>query len=298
MKLSRWEMDERKNLPLDIKINMSKERIKEWYKHYNGQVYVSFSGGKDSVVLLHLVRSIYPEVPGVFFNTGQEFPEILQFIRTCDNIVKIKPKMTFKQIIEKYGFPVVSKDVSQKIYEIRTTNSDKLKQKRLHGDEKGNGKIREKWKFLVDCPFKISHKCCHVLKKYPACKYEKETQRKPFIGSLAEESTLRSTNYRKYGCNDFSTNRPKSQPMSFWREHDVWDYIHLNNIPYSKIYDMGYTRTGCIFCMFGIHLEHPNKFELMKITHPKLYDYCMNKLGLKEILQYVAAEGKKQPKLF
>jgi len=68
----------------------------------------------------------------------------------------------------------------------------------------------------------------------------------------------------------------------------VWQYIKENNIPYSKIYDMGYDRTGCIYCMFGVQNEKdPNRFQLLKKTHPKLYRYCMDKLGIKEVLEYM-----------
>ena len=100
------------NYPLDIKIEKTKRRIQEWYEHYNGEVYVSFSGGKDSTVLLDIVRSMYPDIEAVFSNTGLEFPEIVKFIKTFDNVTIIKPKMTFKQVINEKGYPVISKSVS------------------------------------------------------------------------------------------------------------------------------------------------------------------------------------------
>ena len=50
----------------------------------------------------------------------------------------------------------------------------------------------------------------------------------------------------------------------------------------------GEQRTGCMFCMFGCHLEpHPNRFERLRFTHPKQYRYCMEKLGLDEVLNYI-----------
>jgi len=85
--VSVWELKERLKLPLEIKINMSIQRIIQWYEYYNGNVYISFSGGKDSTVLNHLVRSIYPNVPAVFSNTGLEFPEIVSFVRETDNVI-------------------------------------------------------------------------------------------------------------------------------------------------------------------------------------------------------------------
>ena len=85
---------------------MSKRRIKQWYEAFDGKVYVAFSGGKDSTVLLHLVRSIYPNVQGVFIDTGLEYPEIRDFVKSTSNIEWIKPKLTFKQVIDKDAYPV------------------------------------------------------------------------------------------------------------------------------------------------------------------------------------------------
>ena len=85
-----WQLKQRQALPLDAKIEMSKRRIREWYDGMDGLIYVSFSGGKDSTVLLHLVRSIYPDTPAVFLNTGLEFPEIVRFVRKMENVTWLK----------------------------------------------------------------------------------------------------------------------------------------------------------------------------------------------------------------
>lgn len=275
------------NVPLETKIMTSEQKIQEWYRHWNGKVYISFSGGKDSTVLLHLVRSIYPDVPAVFADTGLEYPEIRDFVKTFDNVIWLKPKMNFNKVVEKYGFPLVSKEVSQKISEIRNTNSEKLKNKRLYGDEKGNGKAPEKWKPLINAPFNISHKCCYIMKKQPFESYEKESGRKSYVGVMAYESALRLQSWQLYGCNAFELKRPQSRPLMPWTEEDIQDYIKEFKIKISDIYSMGYKRTGCMFCGFGVHLEKEDRFELMKQTHPKQYDYIMNKMGFKEVLNYI-----------
>lgn len=288
MTVTKEILETRKNLPLEQKIEMSLDRIKEWYEAWDGQVYVSFSGGKDSTVLLDLVRHLYSEVPAVFLNTGLEYPEIVKFVRKTENTVWLKPKMKFKDVIEKYGYPIISKENAQKISEIQSTRSEKLRNKRLFGDAKGSGKLPNKYRYLVDAPFKISHKCCNVIKKNPIKKYEKESKRMPFVGTSVFDSRLRATNYLRHGCNSFDTKRPMSLPLSFWSETDIWNYIKGKELAYSRIYDMGYFNTGCMFCMFGVHLnKNKNKFQTMKETHPKHWKYCIEKLNCGEVLDYI-----------
>jgi 3'-phosphoadenosine 5'-phosphosulfate sulfotransferase (PAPS reductase)/FAD synthetase len=99
---------------------MTQQRIREWIREYGVDgVYVSFSGGKDSTVLLHIVRDLYPEVKAVFIDTGLEYPEIRDFVKTFDNVDIIRPKLTFKQVIDKYGYPFFSKEVSEVVYGAR-----------------------------------------------------------------------------------------------------------------------------------------------------------------------------------
>ncbi len=286
--MERWQLAQRQSLPLEAKVVLSRRRIREWHDYWRGDIYVAFSGGKDSTVLLHLVRSLYPKVPAVFLDTGLEYPEVKEFVRATDDVTWLKPKMSFVQVIERYGYPVVSKLQSQYIYECRNTNSEKLRDIRLNGRYGGIGKIAEKWKFLLDAPFKISEWCCDVLKKNQASRYEKDTGLRPLLGASAGESYYRRREYLRFGCNAFTASRPISRPMAFWTEGDTWGYLREYGVPYSEIYDLGWDRTGCMFCMFGVHMEEPpNRFQRMKSTHPKLHAYCMGKLGLREVLEYM-----------
>jgi len=287
-KVESKELKIRQSLSLSDKIRYSLIKIKEWYEEYNGQIAVSYSGGIDSTVLLFLVRTLYSDVPALFLNTGLEFPEIIKFVRNTTNVVWVKSKYTFREVLDKYGYPVPSKEVAQQIYEIRNTNSEKLLHKRLHGanNEYKSGKLPNKWKYLIDAPFKISGRCCYVMKKAPSILYEKISNNKIMIGDLASDSLFRRQSYLRHGCNAFDSKRPISQPIAFWTKQDIWDFIKKEKLPYSTIYNKGYYSTGCTFCMFGI-MRDKNRFKLMKQTHPKLHNYCINKLNLKEVLDYI-----------
>ena len=165
-----WDLAQMQSLPLEQKIIMSKQRIRQWYEHYDGEVYVSFSGGKDSTVLLHLVRSLYPDVEAVFCDTGLEYPEIKEFVRTFENVTWIRPKMSFRQVIQEYGYPVISKEVALKIRDARNNPNGYAMQSFVENSPK-NKKYPKfklvKYHYLLDAPFNISHKCCDVIKKKP-----------------------------------------------------------------------------------------------------------------------------------
>lgn len=278
---------QKQSLPLEAKILYTGRRIQQFNDAFEDMTYVSFSGGLDSTVLLDIVRRIYPRTPAVFVDTGLEYPEIRDFVKTVPNVEWVKPKLSFRQILDKYGYPVVSKEQASFIQEYRDTKSAKLRKIRLEGTARGRGKVSEKWKFLLNAPFRISDKCCDYMKKEPFDRYVRETGRVAMTGVRADESSRRTLDYTKFGCNSFETKRPFSRPLSIWTHDDVWQYIQSRGLAYSKIYDMGYDRTGCAFCGFGCHLNIPNKFQIMAKTHPALHRYCMEKLGFQEVFDYM-----------
>lgn len=387
-------------LPLDYKIMLTKERIRAWYetwkryeiydqetgktrfvtaaidgwieeppmkkseyieRAWDGQVYVSFSGGKDSTVLKHIVDSMYHDVPALFVNTGLEYPEIQRFAMSQPNVVAVRPEMRFDDVIKKYGYPVISKEVSNTINGARSSirkgvYSHRLRKLGVGRDEygglfddgthdydgalDGSKFLQTKWRFLLDADFDMHSYCCDVMKKKPAEKYELETGRKPIIATMAAESVNRANAWFKNGCNAFEAKKPKSTPMAFWTEQDVLHYIKRFDVPYCPVYGdirvkqkvdndtvfegqmnmidylgcyepedqletSGCDRTGCIFCMFGCHLEkEPNRFQRLKKTHPRQYEYCIGGgemvdgkwqpskegLGLGKVLDYIGVK--------
>jgi 3'-phosphoadenosine 5'-phosphosulfate sulfotransferase (PAPS reductase)/FAD synthetase len=293
-RMSCAELKELQLMPLQDKIRFSFAHIREWYEKFNGGVYVAFSGGKDSTVLLHLVRQLYPDVKAVFCDTGLEYPEIRAFARYTLNLAEIKPAMNFKTVIERYGYPVISKTTSMGISRYRNTKSKIQRDLRKYGGiNPTSGKrqlpsVYKKWHFLIDAPFKISDRCCDILKKQPFHNYEKRTGEKPFIGIMANDSNLRKINYLKTGCNAFDKKRPQSTPLGFWIDKDIWQYIKENNLRYSKIYDIGEERTGCMFCLFGINKpDGLDRFKRMEESHPLHHRICMNRLGLGKVISYI-----------
>ena len=323
-------------LPLSLKVALPKDRIRQWVHEFGTDgVYVSFSGGKDSTVLLHIVRELYPDVPAVFFDTGLEYPEIREFVKTFENVEWLKPKMTFRQVIEKYGYPFISKEVSQQVWEVRHYGKEKAKRAlgKFDPDSEYNKRYGgrfsvEKYKFLLDenAPM-ISHKCCSVMKKSIAKNYEKQTGRLPILATMAEESDLRRSKWIRFGCNAFEAKRKTSDPMSFWTESNVLQYIKQNQLPICSVYGeiieaneirgqmnitdyegigkftpelttTGCKRTGCMFCGFGCHLNKSGegRFEQMKQTHPKQYEWIMKDwdaggLGYKRVIDWINENG-------
>lgn len=321
-----WELQSMQAAPLSVKIALTKDRVREWVNQYGEDgVYVSFSGGKDSTVLLTIAREMYPDIKAVFVDTGLEYPEIREFVRTWDNVEWLKPKLTFKQVIEKYGYPFISKNVSQNVYETKKWGGKCIERFDPNSEynKKYDGRYScSRYSYLLcsDAP-KISHMCCHVMKKSPAHLYERQTHQVPMLATMAEESALRRSEWFKNGCNAFNAKRPTSKPMSFWTKQDVLQYIKLHRIPMASVYGdivnqdedgmtydftfcemplktTGCQRTGCMFCGFGCHLEKPGegRFERMKLTHPKQYQWIMKPwkdggLGYKEVIDWLNEHG-------
>ena len=223
------------SLTLEQKIQATKIRIDEWYNHWNGQVYVSFSGGKDSTVLLDIARQSHPDIEAVYIDTGLEYPEIRDFVKTKKNVTWLKPKLSFYEVIKKYGYPLISKSVSRQIHDVKKLGKNCYAWKCFNGEKTDFYDMR-KWKFLIDSPFKISDQCCNIMKKEPAHLYDKQSGKHPMVATMTDESKQRKNKWLKTGCNGFNLKNPQSNPMSFWTEQDVLQYLITYKIPYASVY--------------------------------------------------------------
>lgn len=266
-----------------IKIEAAKQVIREAYEREDGRLFLSFSGGKDSTVLQHIALSMYPDLKVVFSNTTNELAEVLRYVKQFPHVITVVPDITFIDFIGKYGFPLVSKEVSQKVSELKYTQSKKLRYGRLNGDAKGNGKLPEKWRFIAEQDFDISSKCCKVLKKDPLEKWAKEYGLKPMIALMADESMLRNQ-LALYGNDDGKKVYPFLR--TGWTEDDIWAYADMHHIRfaecyYNRILEDGTmlearVRTGCEYCGNGIHLEEKDRFKRSRLAAPKRYEKVMS----------------------
>lgn len=305
-------LNERIKWPLEWKIEKSIETMVDWS---NTRGYISFSGGLGSRVLVDLYFKAMQKVdispmPIVFVDTGLEYPGVKEKALQYATIV-LRPEKTFLQVIREYGYPVISKSQALAIRKLKHQNlSDEYRNKLLHGDEKGTaGKLSDKWHYLINAPFEISDQCCDIMKKKPLHNFEKKSGAHPMTAEMVGESRNRRDLYVKHGCKMWNLEHPKCVPMAFWTEQDLLNYVKENNIDYAEeygdiecpkfcnCYTTGESRTGCMFCMFGVHLEPPdnNRFTRMAKTYPKQYDYCINKLGLGEVLDYIGVNYKPYP---
>ena len=267
------ELKQRQSWTFDQKLDHAVATVENFCSRLHGRVFVSFSGGKDSTVLLDLVRRFVDKnCPAVFCNTGAEYPDVVNFVHSFDNVIIIKPKQTFKEVIEQRGFPLVSKEQSRYIRQARHTKSEKLRAMRLNvdGEKRKFGIISKKWRYLVKAPFDVSEECCDILKKRPFKKFCKERNLRPLIATTCDESMLRMEQYvRRGGCSTFEKNKEASYPLSIFLDSDIYEYIHKFDLCLCELYKKGFVRTGCMACGFGAHIDK-ERFNLLNKTCPRV----------------------------
>ena len=278
-----------RNMNLQSKIVQTKSLIREAVHEFGiDKVYISYSGGKDSTVLSHIAKSMYPNILHLFDNTTNEYPETIEHVKwekeeNDTNIISVIPKdshgvvWTFKKVVQYYGYPMFSKRISNAIRTYQHALSVRTKSNSQDYISK-NFKKYERFKELP-----ISDKCCDKLKKEPLRRKAKELGLEcSILGILASESYQREKDWLEYGCNVFHQRKDNQcRPLSFWTNEDILDYINEYNVKIPKLYEMGYTRNGCMYCGFGVQLESEgeNRYQKLKKTHPVQYNYFIKNFG-------------------
>lgn len=311
------ELRERQSWSLSQKIDHSLGVIEQFYSRLNGNVYISFSGGKDSTVLYWLSRRIYPDIKAVFCNTGNEYPEIVKFVRDMKidgayNIDIIYPSKRPKEIFSEFGFPLISKETSALLYHYRYKPHTGKAKRALDEDTSKYTRVANKYRYLIDEPYDCSNLCCMYLKEKPLHEYALNNGLSPILGTMACESPLREFGYITAGsCNTFNNRdkrKQKSRPLSIWLEEDIKACITKYEIPICPIYDKGLDRTGCSFCGFGIQFKQDNRLQFLYDNHRKLYDTFMGytnhgipyRDAIRKVLEVnnLQMPDEKQPTLF
>ena len=296
------------DLEFDKKVELAKDIIKRAFERVPAQNYcISESFGKDSMVMFTLINEVIeennlPKIKIAFIDTKVEFSEHIAFAKEQTKVMEemgyevhwTKPKTTFWKVVEEYGFPIFGKA-------IRPSSNPTLYKKLNKLDIKYCGNT-----------------CCDKLKKEPYKElYDGLNIDLAFVGTLASESNDRRQSYyrnyksnvkrddlyKKYGEIYYvkTEGRYKALPLIHFSEDDIWKYIKKYNVPTSPLYDIGYwkkdektgeeeyitySRTGCYTCSMNIQ-HNGNNIEMLRHTHPHLWELLMIKKGLaKELYKF------------
>lgn len=284
---------------LDQKVTEACHRIEELYYETDGKCYISYSGGKDSTVLLALVKlceEVYtiPEngIPAVFVNTGIEMGLTTDFVKWVKenyypNLITIRPSVSFDWVLKTHGKPLKSKLRSE--YLGRWQNGRRTRSVIQNMIEGKTNSGKDAWKLKLydrdlhmihdNFPIHASKKCCDYLKKKPFADYARTAGMKGQATGIREgeggaralnindrllKSTRICTSIDKKGF-------VKKAPVIDWSDEDVDEFIKKYNVPLSRAYtEYGFHRTGCMACPYAqdvdknlryLHDHEPNRYK-------------------------------------
>lgn len=268
----------------DLKTKFAKINPREYY--------LSYSGGKDSHLLYWFITE-YAKIEGITvvgINTYMEHPEIRDRIyKNSDKV--LYPSLKPTEIKEKYGTPCFSKEQDFYIYYYQKAIREgktpaKTYQDKINGTYRTGFSISKKAReyVLSENAHKITHLCCHYLKKKPAHDFEKQTGLKPILGVRNSESKLRKRQYTS--C--FSKNGKFTPLWDLTEELENQIYKEFN-IEIPKIYEK-VERTGCMGCPYGSYKHETEKeLELLDENQKKyvsnLFKESYDVLNIKGTLQ-------------
>lgn len=308
----------KEKLPYELKVKLAKRRAVEFITECgtrNLNCHVSV-GGLDSITLLCFLRSIHIDCPAisVSYLEDKSIQQVHKQLGVIGLKSAIRPDGTHwnkAQIIQEFGFPVLSKEIAAKV-ELLANPTEKNKTVRHaivtgetgeYGGFQKNSRMKMSQKWLekfggyaneeegvnYQIPnFKVSSKCCYYLKEKPCDDWGKEHNSVPFLGLMASEGGRRAKSLRMNGCNYFGKSTIRSAPFAIFSRQDILQLALDLNVPVPEIYgtierkEDGtlYTtkaqRTGCSMCGFGLHLEkRPHRFDQLKERNLKEWQYWM-----------------------
>lgn len=268
-------------MSLDNKITNAQHRIEELWNETDGKCYVSFSGGKDSTVLLALVKMCQElgtvgDIPAVFSNTGIELGVTVDFVKWVksnyySNVLIIRPEKTFDWVLKNQGKPMLSKLRSHTLHQYKTTRNPSsvsllIKKQTLSGNPAWKHALADKDMHIISEKFEImpSEKCCDYMKKRPFKKYESESGTKGAIvglrtgeGGGRELEAKRRVSVGGKLCTYTKNGIIYKAPIIDWSNDDVEEFIAKYNVPLSDAYTKyGFDRTGCMACPYSRRVGH------------------------------------------
>lgn len=296
---------------LDDKVRNACHRIEELYYETNGKCYVSFSGGKDSTVLLALIKlceevyTIPPNaIPAVFSNTGIELGITYDFVKWVrenyySNVQIISPVKPFPWVLENKGKPMKSKMKSKALRQYHYGNrTDRLLLLLL--GQTGTGRFlsmhkmadRDMHMLHEDFPIKASNECCDWMKKKPFEKYAKDNGMLGAMQGIRESeggarASSINTRLRTGGklCTWLKNGIIQKAPIIDWTDDDVEEFIKQYNVPLSDAYTKyGFKRTGCMACPYAREVD--KDLEYLFYHEPNRYKASMH--WLKDV--YIAQD--------
>lgn len=313
----------KEQMPYSFKVKYARIRAEEFVRECDvrGLNYHVSVGGLDSITLYLFLLSIGINAPGISVSQLEDVS--IQKVHKALGLERLKPAVhhvdpdgkvhywSKPQIIQEFGFPVLSKEIAAKI-ELLQSPSEKnatVRHAIITGETGEYGgfqtdsrmRLSEQWLWKFGgyenenegthyqiAPFKVSSKCCYYLKEKPCDDWAREHNSVPFLGLMASEGGRRAKSLRVNGCNYFGATTIRSAPFAIFNRQDILQLALDLDVPVPEIYgtierkDDGtlYTtkaqRTGCNMCGFGIHMEkRPNRFDLLRERSPKEWEYWM-----------------------
>lgn len=305
------QMTAMQNLPYEVKVKRAELRAREFIERLDdmGKTAHVSVGGLDSITLLMFLRSIGLDIPAVSVSALED--KSIQKVHKELGVIRIAPGKSKKEILQEYGFPVISKKIAGRI-ELLQNPTEKNKTVRHaiitgecgeqgHFAKNSRMKLPNKWLELFAgyenenegvayqiAPFKVSNKCCLYMKEQPCDHWAKEHNSAPFLGLMASEGGQREESLVEHGCNYFGKTVIRSAPFAPFLRQDLLQLALNLKVPVpeiygeirrksdGKLYTTKAQRTGCNMCGFGIHLEkRPHRFDRLRERNPKEWEFWM-----------------------